>query len=191
MGASIRKLYSLEPFLSQGMSDQSKRRVRVIGATIVVGALVVSASVLFAAYGFGGSRTVTKTVTSASATTNLITTTITSTEVSASIPLHMVTFNESGECGAYADTWAVTLGNITIAQPSNATLPISTEEGVAGGAYKMISKIIFTVPDGVYQYDVTSGWSLFPSGGTVDVNGSDVVVQLEGPAVAGPCAAFG
>jgi hypothetical protein len=171
------------------MSDQPKRRVRVIGATIVVAALVVSASVLFAAsYGLGGSRTVTKTITSASTITNLITTTTTATEVPASIPLHMVTFNESGECGAYADTWAVTLGNITLAQPSNATLPIFTEAGVAGGAYKMISKIIFTLPDGVYHYSVTSGWGLSPSEGIVDVNGFDVVVQIQGPFVAGPCA---
>src|SRR3984885_1962125 len=119
----------------QGMSDQSKRGVRLIGAAIIVAALVVSASVLFASsYGLGGTRTVTKTVISASMTTNLITTTTTSTEAPASIRLHEVAFNESGECGAYASTWAVTLGNITIAQPSNATLPISTEEGVAGGA---------------------------------------------------------
>jgi len=171
------------------MSDQSKRGVQSVGAAIIVAALVVSASALFAAssYGLGGTKTVTKTVTSASTTTNLITTTTTSTEAPASILLHEVTFNESGECGAYASTWAVTLGNITIAQPSNATLPIFTEEGAAGGAYKMISKIIFTVPDGVYQYDVTSGWGMFPSGGMVDVNGSDVVVQLEGPVIAGPC----
>jgi hypothetical protein len=163
------------------MSDQSKRRVRVVGATIIVAALMVSASVLFASYGLVGSRTVTKTVTSASTTTNLITTTTTSTEVPASIPLHMVTFNESGDCGGvYANRWAVTMGNITISQPSNMTYPFPPfggESDTAAGA--IISKIIFTVPDGTYNYTTYAPAMLFPFSGTVDVNGSDVVVQLE------------
>jgi hypothetical protein len=179
-----------------------QKRDQVALAALVIGLLVGAAATYTLAGTQGRTSTSTTTVISAS------TTTITSTEENASIRLHELTFNESGECGAYASTWAVTLttllypnsehppfdnpppyviGNVTITQPSNATLPINTAGGSAGGAYKMISKIVFTVPNGIYQYNVTSSWDFAPSGGVIGVNGSDLVVQLAGPAVSGPC----
>jgi len=158
------------------MSEQLKKLIGSTPAAIIIAALVVSASVLFAfSHGLGPARTVTETITT------------TSTTQPSSIQLHKVTFNESGECGgAYIDRWAVTLGNVTIRQPSNATLTVSGIKGIevtAAPVYKLISKIIFTVPDGTYQYDVTSLAPMAPYKGTVSVNGSDVVIQLEGPEI--------
>jgi len=117
--------------------------------------------------------------------TNTETVTVTTTTSFPSIQLHKVTFNETGEsCGYggiyYLDKWDVTLGNITIGQPSNVTLPLSGN-GLASPIYKMISTITFTVPDGSYPFHVSSLISVAPYEGMVDVNGSDVVVQIEGP----------
>jgi hypothetical protein len=151
------------------MKEQSKKGVRTTALAIVIAGLAISASVLFAAssYRLGVTRTVTETATS--------------TVAPSSIQLHKVTFNETGiNCGwgpglAYIDMWYVTLGNVTIGQPSNATLPFPDRPG-AGYAplYAMTSKIIFTVPDGSYRYHVSLG----PLGGTVNVNGSDVAIQV-------------
>jgi hypothetical protein len=70
------------------------------------------------------------------------------------------------------------LGNVTIVQPSNATLPFPNSlGGHHSGAFKMISKIIFTVPDGSYPYYVSLGSYRW----TVVVNGSDVVIRVVGP----------
>jgi hypothetical protein len=161
------------------MSGQSKRAIRP-SAAIIVASLVISASVLFALspYGPGGARTTIKTVTTTLAT-SLVTTTAASTAPVSSIQLHKVTFNESTGCdNSYADRWAVTLENITISQPSSATLPFSGAQGFSE-AGKMISKIIFTVPDGIYNYNVSASALTHPFSGTVNVKGSDVVVQLE------------
>jgi hypothetical protein len=43
--------------------------------------------------------------------------------------------------------------------------------------FSMISKIVFTVPDGTHPYYASIG----PKRGIVNVNGSDVVVQVPGP----------
>jgi|GEM_PF-3434295 len=164
------------------MNQPSKKGIGSTPAAIIVAALVVSASVLFAVSPYGlGARTTTKTVTTTSLATSLITITTTSSAQMSSIQLHKVTFNESGDCGGvYADRWAVTLGNITISQPSNTTYPFSSSGGesdTAAGA--SISKIVFTVPDGTYNYTTYAPADLFPYSGTVNVSGSDVVVQLE------------
>ncbi len=149
-----------------GMSGQSKG-VRPSSAALIVAALLVSASVLVAAspYGLGGERTTTKTETTASTVT------------ASSIQLHKVTFNETGlycgGSGAYANEWAVTMDKITLVQPSNATLPFH-DERPDGPAYKAISTITFTVPDGVYYFNDSFGGQ----GGPVNVNGSNVVVPL-------------
>jgi hypothetical protein len=109
----------------------------------------------------------------------------------ASILSHKVTFNETGTgCGAYGrepkfainyvPSWAATLGNTTMVQPSNATLPLPGLEGPNSPTYATISKITFTVPDGSYPYHVSLG----QDGdyiGTVVVNGYDVVIQVIGP----------
>ncbi len=160
------------------MVEQSQSKGH--GLATIIAALIVSAGIAFAAspYGLGGAKTVTVTAT---------TTTTTSTTPPTSIVLHKVTFNESGACGGvYASKWAITIGNITITQPWNATLPISYGIGSvfeASGTFKMISQIVFTLPDGGYRYDISGGLSTSDglSNGTVLVNGSDAIVPVEGP----------
>jgi hypothetical protein len=70
------------------MNERSKRGFGLAGAMIIA-ALIISASVVFAAsrYGLGATRTATSTETS--------------TIAPRSIPLYKVTFNESGACGAF------------------------------------------------------------------------------------------
>ncbi len=102
--------------------------------------------------------------------------------MTAPVRLYTVTFNETGSgCTAgyvYVSKWYVTMANITIVQPSNATLPFPNSVVSHGAGYfVMISKITFTVPDGTYPYHVSLG----PKDGTVTVDGADVVVQVPGP----------
>jgi len=140
-------------------------------ASVIVAALIISASLLVATFnGLGAAKTVTMTETH------------TTTVAPTSVTLHTVTFNETGSgCTAgyvYDSEWYVTLANITIVQPSNATLPSpNSGAGYYAGKFAMISKIVFTVPDGTYPYYVSLG----SVNGTVTVSGSDVVIQVFGP----------
>jgi hypothetical protein len=159
-----------------------QNRDQVAIAALVIG-LLIGAAATYALAAASPGRTIT-TTTTLPAVTSTGTATVTAIQQIAnvgSIPLHKVTFNESGDCGGvYADPWAVTMGNITISQPSNMTYPFppSVDESDTAAA-ALISKIVFTVPDGTYNYTTYAPASLFPFSGTVDVNGSDVVVQLQ------------
>ena len=80
----------------------------------------------------------------------------------------------------YVSPWAVKLGNETIVKPSNET--VSTSGVVSIKSYpnnNTISTIIFSVPDGVYNYAVipSDGFTSTTSG-IVKVNGSDLLVQF-------------
>ncbi|HZW55839.1 MAG TPA: hypothetical protein VFF30_06075 [Nitrososphaerales archaeon] len=132
-------------------------------------------------------------ITSAGASSSTTTSTSIATSVSStSAPqgYHNLIFNQTGWCSpqVYLAPWAVSLSNgITIAQPSNATLPLP-EKGVYtySQAYTNYSVITFRVSDGIYNYNVYPK-SEFPgqSSGTVIVKGADVTVQLSTIAV--PC----
>ena len=150
--------------------DQSRKGITTSTAIIVV-ALVVSAGLLFAV-SFNVLRVI-------------------DTVVPSSIPLHKVTFNETGSgCGSYGagptfkinyvPSWYATLGNITMVQPSNATLPLPNPEGQNSPNFAAISKITFAVPNGSYPYHVSLGQD-GTYNGTVIVDGSDVVIQITGP----------
>ena len=108
------------------------------------------------------------------------TVTVTTTTSPPSIQLYEVTFNETGtHCGytpgmSYIDRWYATLGNTTIIEPSNAQLPFPNGAALSP-LYQNMSTIVFSVPDGSYHYYVSFG----PEKGTVDVKGSDVVVQVD------------
>ncbi len=150
----------------------------ILPAVIIVGALVVSASILFAVSSYGpldGVRIITETET---------TTSTVSTIAVSSIQLHKVTFNESTCNDDYPYEWAVTLGNITIGQPSNATFPFPRGAVKLGPAGAMISKIVFTVPDGTYNYNISGSIGPIPESGIVNVNGSDVVVPFQAHTIA-------
>ena len=149
------------------MNQRSKMGVRSIAVAIIIAGVAISASVLLVASSSGqGTRTVTRTTT---------------VEGQGSVQLHKVTFNQTGiYCGAgvgkpfFLSEWYVTLGNATIVQPSNATLPFPTPNvNGYGEDYAMISKIVFTVPDGSYRYSGSLGIN-----GTAIVNGSDIVIPV-------------
>ena len=150
--------------------DQSRKGIRK-SIAMIVGALVVSASLLFVV-SFNVLGVIHKVVTS-------------------STPSYKVTFNETGSgCGSYGagptfkidyvPSWYVTLGNITMVQPSNATLPLPNPEGQNSPNFASISKITFRVPNGSYPYHVSLGQD-GSYNGTVVVDGSDVAVQIVGP----------
>ena len=162
------------------MSSQSKGALRLTAA-IVIAALVVSASILFAfsTYGLGGARTVTK-----------VETTTSTVSATSAMPtqLYKVTFNETGGCTTaaspvspfYYNMWYVTMDNITLIQPSNVTLSqINNQTVVYSQAYRMLSTIVFTVPDGNYTYYASIGGGQGGgSQGAVTVSGSDEAVQM-------------
>jgi len=161
------------------MSEQSKKATRPTAA-IIIGALLVSASLLFAASNYGGgARTVTKVETTTS--------TISVTRANPT-QLYKVTFNETGGCTTaaspvspfYYNRWYVTMDNITLIQPSNVTLSQINNQTVGyNQAYRTISTITFTVPDGNYTYYASIGVvEGRGSQGVVTVNGSDEVVQI-------------
>jgi hypothetical protein len=164
------------PGYSCGVYKQPKRQMST-SAAIIVGGIIVSAGVLlaFSAYGIGASRTVAKVVTTTA--TGTTTTTTTAGAPISSVQLYEVIFNESALCYTYADEWAVTLGSITQSQPSNMTFPFSGRVGFSSAA-EMISKIVFTVPDGRYNFNVSRSADSVPANGTVNVSGSNVVVQI-------------
>ncbi len=123
-------------------------------------------------------RTTAPSITTTTVTSTSTVVAINRTSVRTTIALHKVVFNESTLCdNQYADRWAVTLGGVTIVQPSNATFPFSgaTSFGPVGEA---ISKITFTVPGGTYDWNVSARTGLGPESGTVSVNDTDVVVQM-------------
>jgi hypothetical protein len=70
-----------------------------------------------------------------------------------------------------------------VAEPSNAVLPISTSSGTAGPSYANSSVIVFSVPNGEYQYSIAVGWNFGNPSGTINVNGADVMVLLQGPLI--------
>lgn len=162
------------------MSQANGSKGNSTPAAIIIAALTVTAGLLVAAspYGLGGAKTVTSTVVSTS--TSFVATTIASPATSAwAVQFHKVIFNESAVCdNEYASRWAVTLGTTTISEPANATFPFSRAvEFTSGG--EAISKIIFTLPDGTYSWNVSALTGLVPTSGTVTVHGSDAVVQIQ------------
>jgi hypothetical protein len=150
-----------------------------ISAAIIVAALIVTAGILIAVSPFGlvGERTVTSTV--VTTTTSLMTITNLPSTATTTTQLHKVIFNESAVCdNDYPDRWAVTLADITISQPANVTFPFS-KGAQFGSAGEAVSKIVFTMPDGTYNWNVSALTSLVPASGTIGVNGSDVEIQIQ------------
>jgi hypothetical protein len=192
------------------LSGQKPRTYTRVALGILVGAIIVAAAI---AASVPGGVTHTKTLTDLSTTVVTTTTTVVSTETGGSTPitytttitdvattdltvtapttpppggrLYDVIFKQSGACTptVYAAPWSVMLGPWTVAEPPNATLPISTTYGSATPSYMNDSMIIFAVPNGQYPYNVTMGWSVGNPTGTVSVEGADVMVLVQGPQV--------
>ncbi len=148
-------------------AKQARPFARLVLA-IVVGALIIGA-LAYAAFGTA------KTITVTSTTTLTVQTGSTPSQAR----LYKVAFRQMGACSPtlFAGPWSVTLGNQTLAEPSNASLPV---QGTAS-PQNPNDTITFSVPDGVYPYTVSPGVYFQPSSGVVRVDGSDVLVVLQGP----------
>lgn len=109
----------------------------------------------------------------------------TSTTSNGSAQLHKVTFQQEGACSpsVYVAPWSVTLGTITEAEPPGTPLPILNGGYSAGPEPSSIYTIVFSVPNGTYQYSVRPQGAFYAYSGTVTVNGADVLITLNGPAI--------
>jgi hypothetical protein len=127
-----------------------------------------------------GSATVTATMLGEAAVASNFTLT---TSPAGGARLYDVTFHQSGACSplAYVAPWSVTLDNQTIAEPSNATLPIPGGPYAAGPDFQNLSTIAFSVPNGLYQYSLSPSGAFAQPAGTVTVDGSDVSIEVDGP----------
>jgi hypothetical protein len=142
------------------MSSQPARSYTRLAVSIVVAAVIVSASIL--AYP-SFQTTVTKTLT-----------------VDGTSQLYQVEFVQESSCpyGSWLFPWGVMLGSQTVVQPSNATLPLSYSEShlTSNSSY---STIWFSLPNGTYSYTIIPN---DPTGsaqsGNVTVDGTSVVVQV-------------
>jgi hypothetical protein len=95
--------------------------------------------------------------------------------------VYQVTFEQQGACAPpplYTAPWSVILAAETEAEPSNATLSIPSSPITAGPTLVNSSIIVFSVPDGVYQYTISPEFGFSPSSGTVRVQGDDVTIML-------------
>jgi len=162
------------------MAAKQARPSARLALAIAVGALIIGA-LAYAALGTAKTITVTSGVTSQVTETSVSTATLTvQTETTPDqARLYEVAFRQMGSCSPtlFAGPWSVTLGNQTLAEPSNASLPA---QGTAS-PQNPNDTITFSVPDGVYPYTVSPGAYFQPSSGAVRVGGSDVLVVLQGP----------
>jgi len=129
-----------------------------------------------------GSSTITATILGEEAVVQSATPTTTAT---VEAQLYDVSFHQSGACSppVYVAPWSVTLGNETIAEPSNATLPIPGGSYAANPGYQSLSTIVFSVPNGLYQYTLSPSGAFAADSGSITVDGSDVSVIVNGPVV--------
>jgi len=145
------------------LSERPSRSYLVIAAAIVIAGVLISAS-LFVAIGEG---TKTTTVTAVANGTSR---------------LYQVEFLQESNCpyGSWLYPWGVTVGNQTITQPSNATLPLSYS-GTHLTGESNYSAIWFSLPNGTYSYTVIPNDPLGShQSGDVTVDGSNVMVQVYG-----------
>ena len=117
--------------------DFTRLAIAIVIASVVIGGGIVASSYL------GTSHTVTET------TTSIL------TQTGAS-QLYQVEFLQESNCpyGSWLYPWGVPVGNQTIVQPSNATLPLSYNGSHLTGESNY-STIWFSLPNGTYSYTIT------------------------------------
>jgi hypothetical protein len=95
---------------------------------------------------------------------------------------HNVTFIQVGvgACPFLGEPWAVTVGNTTKVQPAGTTLPLDDGGPLFGTYDTNISTISFSLPPGIYQYQIHPSFNFFaPNSGTLNVNAtSNIVMQI-------------
>lgn len=94
---------------------------------------------------------------------------------------YQLEFVQESNCyyGSWLLPWGVVLDNSTVVvQPSNATLPL-TYSGAHLTSHANYSTIVFSVPDGTYNYTIAPKDPFNgEQSGTVTVDGSDIQVQV-------------
>jgi hypothetical protein len=118
-------------------------------------------------------------------TTSFVTVTSTSTALcDTSSTLHCVVFQQTGACSDpefWGIPWSVTIGGTTEVQPPGTQLPPDNGSlsGLSGTLNENLTVIVFSLPDGTFQFRVSPSADYFtPESGTVDVNGTDVLIQI-------------
>jgi len=91
---------------------------------------------------------------------------------------HEVAFQQIAACSSsfWGIPWAVTIGNVTKAQPPGTTLPISYLQGTTD---RSLAEIDFSLENGDYQYMINpSGFYFTPSSGSFTVSGSNLTIPI-------------
>jgi hypothetical protein len=161
------------------LNTQTTRSYLVIPSAIIIAGVLISASLFFVFAGTKTTVTVTNTASGGTETTDTSTVTETVTQTGAS-RLYDVEFVQESNCyyASWVAPWAVVVDGQTVLQPSNATLPLSSNEFhfTADSNYSTIS---FSLPNGTYRYDILPDDPLGSrQSGNITVDGSDVEVQV-------------
>jgi hypothetical protein len=165
------------------MTGQSPRSYTKLAIAVVLAAMIIG-SVLYLGIS-SGSKTVTVTITTPITFTSTVTdnstiTTILNASCSSSPNLHCVAFQQLGACNPefWGVPWSVTVDGVTQVQPEGSSVP-GPNSGLGGTTNQNLTIIVFSLPDGAYNFSVRPSNGYFtPTSGTVDVNGTDVLVQI-------------
>jgi hypothetical protein len=167
-------------------SGRRNRSYATLAAAIVVAAVVIAAT-LSATLETNSTvtKTTTQTTTTIETTTLLISSSQTGTTPLANTtcgPICEVTFQQVRYCGKFNILpWAVTLDGQTEVQPSNQSLPLPGNTFSTLVPNQNLTRMTFLVPLGSYNYTIEGGSGFngfYPTSGAVQVNGSDVLVNV-------------
>jgi hypothetical protein len=163
------------------MTAQPPRSYTKLAMAVIVAALIIGSVVYLTTSTNSKTKTLTLTFTTTSATslTTTLTTTVTAS-CDSSPSVHCVVFQQLGACNPefWGVPWSVTIGGTTEVQPPSAQPP-GADSGLAGTMDGNLTVIVFSLPDGVYNFTVRPSNEYFtPSSGVVSVNGADVLVQI-------------
>lgn len=170
--------------MANPLSTRAGRSYRILAVGIVLAAVIVSATIFVT---YTSVTTVTRTTTSTTTefTTFLVSESTRASASSNGTRVFQATFQQVRYCGQYNILpWAVTLNGFTEVQPSNQSFPLPTNTFSTFVPDQNLTRITFSLPDGTYNYAVWGGTphgpggQLYPEGGTVEINGSNVLVNL-------------
>jgi hypothetical protein len=179
-------------------TDAKGRRVLLAG--VAAGILIAALLMVQAVSSSGGFAANTSSASSSSLT---MTNSTTSTSASTGGGFHYVTFYDGGPCGAnstwgaHLTEWGVQLGNKTRTEPPNINLSSIPEDGYSADSSFNMTRIVFLVPSGVYNFTLyptafmrvgsANGTVLGGFAGTVTVTNSDVSVYTGSAAPSVEC----
>src|SRR5271154_101833 len=158
--------------MNRAARANDKTYVRV-GVAAAIAAIVVAASALTFGGVLAGRRTTT------------VSTTITESATPPAARVYQVIFKQTGGCSPayYAAPWSATLGSETEAEPANATLPLLNDTGNTSPSFVNASVIVFSVPNGTYQYHLVPAFTFGNPSGILTVQGGDIMISVQGPEI--------